>query len=272
MERLAVARAEASSAGAALATSRAAYQRARTLNADNKNVSDRALQEAEARLKGEAARAGAAEETVRLLEGSLRAPAAVPLAVARPGQVVEVLAQPGEAVESGQPLLRVVRFERLLARLEVPAGEAVLPDATTTRILVLGREQQPLRGERVALAAVDAGAPAQAFLFRLQARGLPLRPGLAVTAYLRAPGPRLQGVLVPRSAVVLAEGRSWVYVRTAENVFVRRAVTLERSLAGGWFVPAGLAAGDRVVTDGAQALLSEESRSLAGAGEEGDAH
>jgi len=272
MERLAATRAEAASAGAALTASKAAYQRARTLNADNKNVSDRALEEAEARLKGDEARAGAAAETVRLLKGSLHAPAAAPLALARGGQVVEVMAQPGEALESGQPLLRVVRFERLLARVEIPAGEVVVPDVVAARLVVLGREERPLRGERVAVTAAEPGTQGQSFLFRIHAQGLPLRPGLAVTAYLRAPGPRLKGVLVPRSAVVLAEARAWVYVRAAEGVFVRRAVTLERSLNGGWFVAAGLAVGDYVVTAGAQALLSEESKSLAGAGEEDEAH
>jgi multidrug efflux pump subunit AcrA (membrane-fusion protein) len=272
LERLAAARSEAASAQAAVAAAKAAYERARTLNADNRNVSDRALQEAEARSKGEEARAAGAAETVRLLEGSVGGPAATPLRVARGGQVVEVMAQPGEAVESGQPLLRVVHFERLLARVEAPAGEPVLPGVATARIAVLGYEERPLVAERVALgAAVDPGTQGQTFLFRIDVGGLPLRPGLAVTAYLRAPGARRRGVVVPRSAVVHAEGRFWVYVHATEGALVRRAVTLERSLGRGWFVPAGIAAGHRVVTEGAQALLSEEFKSQIG-GEEDEAH
>ena len=273
MERLAAARAETVAAQASLTAARAAHDRARTLNADNKNVSDRALQEADARLRGEEARGAAAGETLRVLEAALRQPAATPLALARGGEVVEVLAQPGEAVESGQALLRVARFQTLLARVDVPAGEAVAPGVISARIVALGHEQRWMRAERVALgAAVDAATQGQPFLFRIDAKGLPLRPGLAVTAYLRAPGPRRKGVLLPRSAVVLTEGRSWVYLRAAEGVFVRRAVTLERSVQGGWFVPAGLAAGEHVVTAGAQALLSEESKSLTWGAEEGEAH
>lgn len=270
MERLAAARAEAVSAQAALSAAKAAYERARTLHADNQNVSERALQEAQARFQTEQARAAGAGETVRVLEQSVAGPAATPLPLARGGQVVEVLAQPGEAVESGQPLLRVARFEQLLARVEAPAGEPVLSGAASARIVVLSHEERSLVGERVALAVTDPVTQGQTFLFRLHPGGLPLRPGMAVTAYLRAPGARRQGVIVPRSAVVHAEGRFWVYVRTAEGALARRAVTLERALARGWFVPAAVAPGDRVVTQGAQALLSEEYKSQIG-GEEAEA-
>lgn len=261
-ERLAAARAEAASAQAAVAAAKAAYERARTLHADNQNVSTRAVQEAEARLLSEQARAAGAAETVGLLGAAVAGPATTPLRLSRGGQVVEVLAQPGEAVEGGQPLLRVVRFEKLLARVEAPAGEPVLPGAATARVVVLGHEGQPLAAERVAVgAAIEPGTPGQTFLFRVHAGSLPLRPGMAVTAYLRAPGPRRQGVIVPRSGVVHAEGKFWVYVRASEGALARRAVTLERELGRGWFVTAGLRPGDRVVAEGAQALLSEEYKS-----------
>jgi RND family efflux transporter MFP subunit len=271
-ERLAAARAEAVAARASLTAAQAAHERARTLNADNKNVSDRVLQEAEARLHGEEARSGAALETVRLLEAALRQSAAMPLTLAHGGEVVEVLAQPGESVESGQALLRVARFEKLLARVDVPAGDTVAPGVTSARIVVLGYEERALRGERVALgSSVDPATQGQPFLFRIPTQGLPLRPGLAATAWLRAPGARRKGVIVPRSAVVHTEGRTWVYVRTGEGAFARRAVTLERALEGGWFVPVGLAPGDRVVTAAAQVLLSEESKSRIRVGEGGEA-
>ena len=277
LERLAAARAETASTKAALAAARAAFERARTLNADNKNVSDRVLEEAEARLKGEDARATAAEETLRLLESAARNPAlsaaAVPLQVARGGQVVEVMAQPGESIESGQPVLRVARFDWLIARVDVPVGQAVAAEATSARLVVLGHESRPVRAERIALAAsVDPNTQGQPLLFRVPGKELPLRPGWAVKAYLRAPGPLLQGVVIPPSAVVHMGGRTWVYVRAGEEEFVRKAVTLERLLERGWFVPAGPAPGDRVVVTGTQVLLSEESKSQIRVGEEGQAN
>jgi hypothetical protein len=59
-DRLATAKAEVESSTAALAAARAALDRARTLNADDKNVSDRVMQEAEARVAAEQARLTAA--------------------------------------------------------------------------------------------------------------------------------------------------------------------------------------------------------------------
>ena len=63
--------------------------------------------------------------------GDIPKPAAVlvPL-VARAGEVVEVLAKPGEALESGQSILRVARFDTMLARNR--AGE--LDDAAMKKV------------------------------------------------------------------------------------------------------------------------------------------
>jgi hypothetical protein len=57
---------------------------------------------------------------------------------------------------------------------------------------------------------------------------------------------------VPRDAIVSFQGRSWVYVQRDATHFSRREVA-------GPFVT-NIAPGTRVVTTGAQELLSEEMR------------
>jgi multidrug efflux system membrane fusion protein len=269
-DRLATAGADTESGKAALATARAALDRARTLNADDKNMSDRAVQEAEAKVAAEQARLTAATQSVKLIGSSLASThdGAMPLELERGGQVVEVLAHPGESVEAGQPVLRVVKFDQLLARVDVPAGETVSVAATTAQIAVLGREDRPLQGERIAIAAaVDPKTQGQPFVFRVSDSSLALRPGLSVTAYLEIPGPSRTGVVVPQSAVVRQSGKAWVYVRTAADQFARREVALEEPTGEGWFTRS-LSAGDRIVTTGAQTLLSEEFKSQIQVGEE----
>ena len=139
--RLSDARAAVESAEARSNTARLAYERARALNADNKNVSDRVVQEAEAILKAEEAQLAAARRNVAQLEAAASAEASgtrpIPLAVAQGGEVVEMLARPNETVESGQPILRVTRFDRLLARVDIPPGETVDRSATTARIALV---------------------------------------------------------------------------------------------------------------------------------------
>ena len=80
------------------------------------------------------------------------------------------------------------------------------------------------------------------------------------TAYMPQGSP-LKGVLVPKEAIVLWQGRAWVYARKDAGHFVRRETPTDVPTAEGWFVTQGLAPGDQVTVKGAQLLLSEEFRS-----------
>lgn len=269
-DRLATAKADTESGTVALATARASLDRARALNADDKNISDRVVQEAEARVAAEQAHLIATTQSVKLIQSSLASARneALPLELESGGQVVEVLAHPGESVESGQPILRVMRFDELLARVDVPAGEMVSFNVASASLAVLGREDRPIHASRVAIAAtVDPKTQGQPFVFRVGDPSLTLRPGLSVTAYLEIPGPIRRGVLLPRSAVVRQSGKAWVYVQTTDDLFARREVALEEPTTEGWFTRS-LSAGNRIVTTGAQTLLSEEFKSQIKVGEE----
>lgn len=263
--RLSDARADVEGAEARANAARMAFERARTLNADNKNVSDRAVQEAESLLKSEEARLAAARRNAAAIEAALAAPpataASAAVSLARGGEVVEVLARPGETVEGGQPILRVSRFGTLLARVDVPAGERIDPNVTSARIVVAGHEDRPLNGQRVSFApSVDPATLGEGFVFRLP--GAPLiRPGAGVTAYLRAPGAAQKAVTVPESAVVRSGGMTWVYRQLADDQFSRLEIPVDRFVAAGFLVPRGLNPGERIVVQGAQLLLSEEQKS-----------
>ena len=263
--QLATARSEVSAATAAATAAQAAYERARLLNADNKNVSDRVLQEAEARLRSEEARLKAANDTVGLLESSLKSGSLGerrPLVMDRGGDVVEVMAQPGEVIESGAPILRVTGFDHLLANITIPGGQGIPTSVATARIVALGYEDQPLPATRVAYApTIDAKTQGQSVLFRLAAAPPGLRPGLAVTAYLSLPGAARQGVAVPRAAVVRTAGRAFAYQQTKPDQFVRKEVSLDAPMEAGYFTTVNFAPGARMVVVGAQALLSEEFKS-----------
>lgn len=271
--RLATAHADVASITASLAAARAAFERARTLNADGKIVSDRVRQEAEARVAAEGARLQAATEGERLIAASLKAAAGPTgpkaLRADRGGTVIEILAQPGEAIESGQPIMRAARFDTVLAKVVAPAGVSVSGRAGAARVMVIGHEDHPLAGENIAVVAVDPKTQGQTFLIRLRADGFAVRPGQAVTAYLAAPGEPLAGVVVPRDAIVRYAGKAWVYVQTERETFVQREVTTDHSVQDGWFVGTGFKQGERVVTVAAQTVLSEELKAQIPSSEEG---
>ena len=73
-------------------------------------------------------------------------------------------------------------------------------------------------------------------------------------------GSTVDGVVIPRTAVVSWQGRAWVYVRTTPETFTRREVTTNNSTGAGFFQSEGFSAGDEVVVTGPQMLLSEEFR------------
>ena len=81
-----------------------------------------------------------------------------------------------------------------------------------------------------------------------------------VLAYL-ANGSRMQGVIVRAAAVVWWQGKAWIYVQKDTERFARREISTDTPVEDGWFVVNGLLPDDRIVTTGAQLLLSEELRS-----------
>jgi membrane fusion protein, multidrug efflux system len=264
--QLSAARTDLNSSQSAVTAAQVAYDRARVLNADNKNISDRAVQEAAAKLASEKAREAGARALIQVLESSLNSAAAsdVRQVIAeRGGDVVEVLAQPGETIEQGAPIVRLAQLDRLLARIDLPVGEHLPATSTTALIVPAGMEDQPpLAAERITATAVtDVHSLGASLLYRLSQTRPGLRPGAPVTARFTLPGTSGEGFLIPRSALVQQDGRLWVYVQTKDDRFARKPVTTGMPTSAGFLVERGFSAGDRLVTTGAQTLLSEEFKS-----------
>jgi hypothetical protein len=87
-----------------------------------------------------------------------------------------------------------------------------------------------------------------------------LIPGINLPVFLPS-GPARDGVIVPHSAVVWWQGKAWCYVEESPGRFTRTTVATSNPVANGWFVTEQIDAKARVVTTGAQTLLSEEFRS-----------
>jgi hypothetical protein len=104
---------------------------------------------------------------------------------------------------------------------------------------------------------------------------IPARPGFAPGLNLAAEipnGPPQRGVVVPAAAVVWSNGQAWAYKEIAPGRFERLLVSTGAPVAGGWFVTAGFAPGDRVVTSAAEELFSAETQppTSGGGADDGD--
>jgi hypothetical protein len=71
-------------------------------------------------------------------------------------------------------------------------------------------------------------------------------------------GPSKAGAFVPAGAVVIAEGRAWLYIEDKADYFVRQAIDLSQPLGPGYFISAGVQPGEAVVVQGAGLLLARE--------------
>lgn len=84
-----------------------------------------------------------------------------------------------------------------------------------------------------------------------------LTPGQRVRVFLSV-GPGQPGVVVPAAALIIAGGDTWLYVEEKSGAFVRRAVALSAPVGDGYFT-AAVHPGERVVVQGAGALLAREA-------------
>ena len=147
-----------------------------------------------------------------------------------------------------------------LIRLDLAIDDRLSALPARARIIPLGAEAS-IDAEVVGMAPTVSGQDQAQGILVLASLPAGLPPGMAITGYLELPGDPLNGVVIPRSAVVRYNGRTWVYVQTGAATFSRREVALENPLDDGWLLSRGLGPDDRIVESGAQLLLSEERKS-----------
>ncbi len=190
-----------------------------------------------------------------MAEGSgvvIRAPVA--------GRVGSALARPGDQVQAGDALFRVVDASGLWMEARVPerfaagitAGSVASVLSTAwpgvplpAVILDAGQEADPATGTLTVTLAVDA-------------LGHDLHPGMSGTAWLGR-GPTRDALVVPDAAVIDSNGIPIGFVKVGPEQFEMRELRLGARSGDEWSVIAGLGVGERVVLDGTYTL-----RSLAG--------
>jgi len=242
--RLLTVRAEADAVRAAVRFSGQERDRLEALYEDDRNVSRRAVQSANATLRGDAARVTALERSASGLQESLRA---------QWGEAIARLATDPR----GAFFQELAAQRALLVQLTLPAG--IDPPAVGTKVAIASLNAPGPRREAVLLSSAPFADPVvlgPTFLFRVAAAP-ELRVGNRVRGELARGGEPRAGVAVPAPAVVFHGGKAWVYIKTGEETFARREIATRDEVAGGWF-DEGLVPGDAVVVSGAQLLLSEE--------------
>lgn len=221
------------------------YARLKALFEENQNVSEKSLQSAEAALRSDEADVRAGEQQLSLQASSLRQ---------EWGEVVTKWASEGSA-----QFQRILDGGESLIEMTVPSGAAFAPPLFTPPKRISLELPGGGRSQAIFVSAfskVDPRIQGRSFLYLASGRPR-LPPGLNLVARLSVGGP-LKGVIIPASAVIWSEGKAWVYAQVSDDGFTRSAVATDVPVDDGFFAAEGFSVGDKIVTVGAQALLSEE--------------
>ena len=223
--------------------SQAEYERLRQLNQDGKNASDKAVEAARATAENDAALVQNAQQAITVLQGS---------ALLHWGPVV------AGWLEGNSPQMDALLMQRRFL-LQVTAMTATRFSAPKRAIVQLADGTEAQADFVSILPQLDPRLQVPSLLYEIAAHP-GLVPGMNLNVFL-AFGPLERGAIIPSGAVVWSQGSAWCYVEESPGEFVRTAVQTSNPVSGGWFVTEGIDPNARVVTSGAQTLLSEEFRS-----------
>ena len=230
-------------AEAGVALARANVARAEPLVAD-RFISAAQLDELRAqRTQAEARRntAAASRDAARLRRdfAQLRAPA--------DGVISRRLVQPGQVVSAGTELLRLIRDGRLEWRAELP--EAELMRVEPGAVVELPYQGQTIAGRiRAVTPGIDSQTRTGTIYADLPEPG-PLRAGVYLEGRIVTGSG--QALMVPSASVVQRDGHSYVFTVDEQRVAHRRRVRTGSALDGRTEIVEGVAAGERVVAQGA---------------------
>ena len=223
--------------------SQAEYERLRQLNQDGKNASDKAVEAARAAAESDAALVQNAQQAITVLKGS---------ALLHWGPVV------AGWLEGNTPQMDALLMQRRFL-LQVTPTTATRFSAPKHAIVQFADGTHAEAGFVSVLPQLDSRLQVPSLLYEIAAHP-GLVPGMNLNVFLASGRPQ-RGAIIPSDAVVWSQGTAWCYVEEASGEFVRTAVQTSNPVSSGWFVTEGIDPNARVVTSGAQTLLSEEFRS-----------
>lgn len=237
-------------ARASVDVSQQEFNRLKALYQDNQNASQKALEGAQGALRSDQAEVRATQQDLLLQTAALRQDWGAAIAK--------------WVVDDPAPLDPVFEQREFLVQVTVPPGiVSAAPESISLELPQSGYAQAKLISS---FPRVDARIQGASFLYVTPSRP-GLAPGLNLVAHL-AVGRLTHGVLVPQQAIVWWQGEAWVYKQLAPDRFVRHEVDTSAQIEGGFFVSSGISPGDKVVTSGAQVLLSTELGRQGQGGEE----
>ena len=224
------------------------YERLKALNADDKNVSDLAVQQAKAQLDHDRANVESTVLQIQNLKASLKLKWGALLSNA-------ALSQRPTAVFN-----KLLSRQNVLLQISLPFN-TVDPQAGNIIEVTPLNGTKAIKATYVSVAVTsDHNGAGKTFYYSAPAENL--RTGMRVSVQASASAKSAtDGIIIPSTAVVWYAGTPWAYFKQDSNQFVRKPISADTEVDKGWF-NTGFDAESEVVIKGAQLLLSEEFKYL----------
>jgi len=170
------------------------------------------------------------------------------------GVISEVLAEAGQVVSAGQPVLRMNKSGDLEAEIYIPEqSRANLQAARRIDVTLWALPGVVLPG-RLRTLDPQADPNTRTYRARIALIDPPAAVKAGMSASVRVPDPRAEGLLVPVAAILQTDARPTVWVVGSDDRVRRRGVTLGGYAGDQVRVTGGLAPGESVVTAGINRL------------------
>lgn len=240
--------AELNLSNASYTQNQAQYLRLKSLNDDDKNVSDRAVQEALALVNADLAKRSATTQQIKQLKESTQL------------KWGDALAQLIFSTSLPAHLQRLLDQKNVLIQVSLPLNTLAPKLGSSIQISPLNANAQLIRADYVS-ASPQSDQAGYGKTFYYSAPADVLRIGMRVNAEIDPnKNDAKQGVAIPNSAVVWYAGSAWAYFKQDSDHFVRKPIATDIEIEEGWFNQ-DIAPDSMIVTNGAQLLLSEEFKS-----------
>lgn len=238
------------------------YQRLKTLNADDKNVSDQALQAAQANVEADNAKISANQLQLKNLIANTKL---------QWGEQLAGLAFEDLVFKNKPPphLANLVSQKNVLIQISLPLSSNTPKAGDSVRVTPLNETVAPIQAIYVSPATQsDSNGFGKTFYYSAPADLL--RIGMRVNVVTESSTKTsASGVVIPSNAVVWYAGKAWAYFKNGQDKetvqFIRKPISTDTEIDSGknsgWFNQ-GISEDSEVVISGAQLLLSEEFKYL----------
>ncbi|PPC82685.1 MAG: hypothetical protein CTY38_05970 [Methylotenera sp.] len=223
-------------------------ERLKTLNLDNKNVSDKAVATTATNVRTNETKIAAAESNAKNIVDSIR-------------QLWgDTLAQHAINPKTSDLLQALISNKKVLIQTTLPFDAAEPKPNSTIMIAPTAAPSHTTSAQYVSPAPIT-NTTIQGKTYFYHAVTNELRAGMQINATTATSNQRSNGVIVPNNAIIWYAGKPWVYQKTGADQFSRKPIHTDVEVENGWFYQGDLKANDEVVISGAQLLLSEEFKS-----------